>query len=327
MLLLSLTNILMHKMVEKLFLRGSTMNDQRYVTLSLELHLFFLRIMKEHSLFLEAGFTPKDSGLANEAEQYKNEFEKLLSYAVGASKGVIRLNVLNSGEIITEFTLATEVKTQALTGIEINNSITNLEAELYSLKKPQVSSKLVNYVNELNMNVKLLLSGFINFKKRILQGVLSCNLFTINYPLLIEHITREAELYLSLINDLQNGVDIDSKDVRETELFWDQIMMEHALFIRGLLDPSEEDLIGAADEFADTFKNLIKEAQSMTNMTINSVTNKTLNQTLQLKNFKQAGTQGIENCQIKSIILPLLADHVLREANHYIRLLETYKGM
>lgn len=30
------------------------MND--YVTLSLESHLFFARIMKEHSLFLEAGF-------------------------------------------------------------------------------------------------------------------------------------------------------------------------------------------------------------------------------------------------------------------------------
>ena len=104
-------------------------------------------------------------------------------------------------------------------------------------------------------------------------------------------------------------------------------MMEHALFIKGLLDPSEENLIDTADEFADVFQNLIKEAQTMTNITMNSVFNKTLNQTVQLKNFKEAGTQGIENCKIKSIILPLLADHVLREANHYIRLLETYKGV
>ena len=65
----------------------------------------------------------------------------------------------------------------------------------------------------------------------------------------------------------------------------------------------------------------------MTNVTINSVTNETLNQTIQLKNFKQAGTVGIASCKIRSIILPHLADHVLREANHYIRLLETYEGM
>lgn len=43
-------------------------NDQRYVILSLELHLFFARIMKEHSFFLEVGFTPKDTSLANEAD-------------------------------------------------------------------------------------------------------------------------------------------------------------------------------------------------------------------------------------------------------------------
>lgn len=52
--------------VEKIFLEVLIMiNDQRYVILSLELHLFFARIMKEHSLFLEAGFTPKDFSLAN----------------------------------------------------------------------------------------------------------------------------------------------------------------------------------------------------------------------------------------------------------------------
>uniref|UniRef100_UPI0032605C1B DUF2935 domain-containing protein n=1 Tax=Clostridium sp. NkU-1 TaxID=1095009 RepID=UPI0032605C1B len=39
------------------------------------------------------------------------------------------------------------------------------------------------------------------------------------------------------------------------------------------------------------------------------------------RDFKEAGTKGINECKIRSIILPLLADHVLRESNHYIRLL------
>lgn len=302
-------------------------NDQRYVILSLELHLFFSRIMKEHSIFLEAGFTPKDSSLANEADHYKNEFEKLLSYAVSASDGIIRSNVLNSGEIITDFTLGTEMKTQNFTGIGINQNITKRESELRSGRNPQVSSNLVNYVNQLNANAQRLLGGLINFKQRVLDGVLSCNIFTVNYPLLIEHMIHEAKLYLSLVNDLVNRIDIESKDIRESELFWDQDMMEHALFIRGTLDPSEEKLIDTADEFAHEFKDLMKEAQAMTNATINSVTNETLNKTIQLKNFKQAGTKGISSCKIRSIILPLVADHVLREANRYIRLLEAYKEM
>ena len=35
----------------------------------------------------------------------------------------------------------------------------------------------------------------------------------------------------------------------------------------------------------------------------------------------RAGVDGIEDCRIRSLILPLLADHVLREANHFLRLL------
>lgn len=302
-------------------------SDQRYVILSLELHLFFSRIMKEHALFLEAGFMPKDSKLASEAEHYKREFERLLSQVVSLSNGVVRSSVLNSGEVVTDYTLGTERKTQNFTGIKIDQNITMQESQLYSGNNPQIGPNTVNRVRQLNANARNLINGLINFKQRLLNGVLSCDLFTANYPLLIEHILREARLYLSLVGDLENRVDIDSKDARETELFWDQIMMEHALFIRGLLDPSEDELITTSNEFANEFKNLIQEAQTMTNVTINSVTNETLNQTIQLKNFKQAGTEGIASCKIRSIILPLLADHVLREANHYIRLLETYEGM
>lgn len=300
-------------------------NDQRYVILSLELHLFFSRIMKEHSIFLEAGFTPKDSKLASEADHYKREFEKLLSYAVSASNGVIRSDILESGEIITNYTLGTEQKTQNLTGIEINQNITTLQSRLRSGKNPRVNSELVKYVDQLNYNAKKLLNGLINFKQRVLNGVTSCNLFTTNYPLLVEHTVHEAKVYLSLVENLENRVDIDSNDIRETELFWDETMMEHALFIRGLLDPSENKLIETADDFQDDFEDLIEEARYMNDAKINSITNKTLNKTIQFKNFKEAGVDGIARCKIKSIIIPLLADHVLREANYYIRLLENYK--
>ena len=50
-----------------------------------------------------------------------------------------------------------------------------------------------------------------------------------------------------------------------------------------------------------------------------------LKKTEQYRNFKEAGTEGITQCKIRSVILPLLADHVLREANHYLRILKMEK--
>lgn len=65
----------------------------------------------------------------------------------------------------------------------------------------------------------------------------------------------------------------------------------------------------------------MQAAMAATDMTIGSVTDSTLQKTVKYRDFKEAGTKGINECKIRSIILPLLADHVLRESNHYIRLL------
>lgn len=297
------------------------LSDQRYVVLSLELHLFFARIMKEHALFLEAGFTPKNANLAREADRYKTNFERLLSRAVDLSSGVIRPMVLSSGEIVTDFTLGSEQKTQNFTGLPINQSITVREAQLHSGTNPNITPAMVDSVRRINQGISGVLNGLINFKTQLLNDVLSCNVFTVNYPLLIEHILREARLYRDYLNDIENGQDIDNKDPRETELFWDQIMMEHALFIRGLLDPTENQLIDTSDNFANEYAVLLERARNATDQTLASVTDETLRETMRFKDFKQAGTEGIAACKIRSIILPLLADHVLREANHYIRLL------
>ncbi|HBF3063427.1 TPA: DUF2935 domain-containing protein [Clostridioides difficile] len=302
-------------------------DNQKYVILSLELHLFFSRIMKEHALFLEAGFTNKNYNLAMEADHYKKQFEDLLSYTVSASNGIIRPDILYSEELVTTLTSVAEQKTEEFTGIEINKNITTRELNLQSSVNPQVGQDLVNYVAQLNSDAIRLLDGLINFKERVLDGVLSCTIFTSNYPLLLEHIIHEANLYRSYVVDLENKIDIESKNAKEIELFWDHIMMEHALFMRGLLDPSESELINTSNDFAIKFNELIEKTNEMTDSNIKNITEETLNETVEFKDFKEAGASGIEQCKIKSIILPLLADHVLREANHYIRILESYKNM
>ncbi|CCL25706.1 DUF2935 domain-containing protein [Clostridioides difficile] len=302
-------------------------DNQKYVILSLELHLFFSRIMKEHALFLEAGFTNKNYNLAMEADHYKKQFEDLLSYTVSASNGIIRPDILYSEELVTTLTSVAEQKTEEFTGIEINKNITTRELNLQSGVNPQVGQDLVNYIAQLNSDAIRLLDGLINFKERVLDGVLSCTIFTSNYPLLLEHIIHEANLYRSYVVDLENKIDIESKNAKEIELFWDHIMMEHALFMRGLLDLSEGELINTSNDFAIKFNELIEKTNEMTDSNIKSITEETLNETVEFKDFKEAGASGIEQCKIKSIILPLLADHVLREANHYIRILESYKNM
>lgn len=298
------------------------MDTDNYVVKSLELHLFFGRIMKEHSLFLRAGFTPVNVSFSNKAEFFKQEFESLLCQAVTLSNGIVSREVLCSGELVTDFTALAEEQTERFTAIPINKAITSKELRLISgsgCRRCGFGSEKHAQVQRLNRRALKLLDGLISFKENILKNVLSCQMFTMNYPLLIEHILREAKLYREYVVMLENEGDLTDRSMKEVECFWNRIMMEHALFIRGLLDPSETELFTSADKFAKEYSALLETCQNAHNQTL---TSNSLEETIEFRNFKMAGTQGIEQCKIRSVILPLLADHVLREANHYIRLLK-----
>ena len=299
----------------------------QYVTLSLESHLFFGRIMKEHALFLMAGFPAKNEAFIEKADWYRAQFEDLLAQAVKISNGTIRQGVLKSGEIFTEYTIKAEKSTSCLTGISIDTCITEDEMKLVpgdkmTLNREQ-SQLMARRVRMLNERALELVTGLIRLKEEILEAMTKCKIYNSNYPLLIRHIIREAKLYKETITELNTKGYICSRNLKAIEKFWNQIMMEHALFIRGLLDPSEEELIEAADAFAGDYKKLIREAREMDCRTMDGLTRRTIEETVRYREFKAAGTKGITECRIESIILPLLADHVLREASHYLRILQS----
>ena len=298
--------------------------SQDYVIDSLEQHLFFARIMKEHAFFLKVGFLPPNADLAKKSEHLMRKFEELLSRAIALSDCVVRCCVLDSGELFTPFTDCAERKTQQLTGTFINHGLTHNVMQIKGCKHNEdlhISPAMIHQVRQLNRDGLHLVECIIDLKEQVLRGVNSCSLFTSNYPLLIAHILREARLYREHLMRLEGQSNCSCHDLRDSELFWNQIMMEHALFIRGLLDPSEDTLIDTADGFAEDYKRLLKASAEANNKTMRG--EKSLALTQKFRDFKRAGVEGIEACKIRSLILPLLADHVLREANHYIRILES----
>ena len=296
---------------------------KEYITLSLETHLFFGRIMKEHSLFLLAGFPAKETEFIQRADRFREEFETGLRRTVELADGMVRESVLNSGEVVTEFTQKAECQTGKLTGIPIDVKITEAEKRLSAGNCMMANREMASQVRRLNRKMLQSLNGLISFKEQILREMTTCRLYTTNYPLLIEHILREAKLYRQIISELERRGRISMPDLKNLEMFWNQIMMEHAQFIRGLLDPTECELIETANEFAEDYCRLLEEAREQDRIAMNeSLAEKTLQTTKQYQQFKTAGTEGITDCEIRSIILPLLADHVLREANHYLRILE-----
>ena len=301
--------------------------NKNFARQSLELHLFFARIMKEHSFFLQLGFMPRDSQYSQRADAFRREFDKLLFDVVMEANGVVSPDVLKSGEVFTQYTLNAEVASAFYTGIKIPTEITREEMNLTGSRNVISSRRLDQAVQNINKRAIALISSLIQLKQQILNNVLTCKMFTVNYPLLIDHIMREAKLYLKLVKCLQAGEDINlDYDILEQEAFWNRIMAEHAKFIRGLLDPTEDELIMAANNFGKEFGKLTDDAKAAMDKAYctDKVTADSLAATKAIRDFKAQGTAGLIDCKIRSIIIPLLGDHTLREANHYLRLLKIF---
>lgn len=304
------------------------LSRSEFIRQSLELHLFFARIMKEHSFFLQVSFTPKESGCMQQANAFRIEFDRILAETICLSNGVVSPSVLKSGEVVTPFTLKAEMASAYFTGVNIPTGLTESEMRLMGDISITDNPVIEEKVFMLNQRAMGLTRALAQFKTKLLSNVISCRIFTANYPLLIDHILREAKFYFQLVKRLQNREEINlEKEAYEQETFWNRIMAEHSKFIRGLLDPTEDELINTANNFGNEFDKLTKEAkEAMANsMGISEVTDDSLKATIEISKFKAQGTQGLVECKIKSIIIPLLGDHTLREANHYLRLLKIFK--
>ncbi|WP_437774425.1 DUF2935 domain-containing protein [Sorangium sp. So ce1097] len=144
---------------------------------------------------------------------------------------------------------------------------------------------------------------FIEYKRRRQREQEAGTLKSLVWPLFFDHIAREAERFAARLALFASGGAGFQRD--EVEAFWTRIMAEHLEFIAHLLDPQERALVGQANARADAMYQAHMQHVGSGQLAVMAD---------DVIDFKTAAEQGIETGQIKSIIDPSLADHVLREA-------------
>ncbi len=304
-------------------------NQRLYIQDSMEVNLFFLRIMKEHALFIMLGFTPKNKDMLEQAQTLKGKLDELFGQTIKMSKGFISNEVMASGELFTQFTEAAEKKTQEYTGVPINTQLTLDEQSLGGSAMPPVSMKADT--DQLNSQILALLEELQKFQQGLLGDVLACRVFTVNYPLIIDHIIRETTHYMNMLKMLMSGqTNLGPQEFAMEQAFWNNNLGEHAEFSNGLLDPTEAELKKKAGSLAVELLNLEQQALMASRMInrLPDVTMRSQGAATAMRDFDFQGTKGLLACKVRSVIIPLLSDHDLREANHYVRILkETMSAM
>ncbi|WP_404451520.1 DUF2935 domain-containing protein [Virgibacillus necropolis] len=188
-------------------------------------------------------------------------------------------------------------------------------------------------VAEFNMEVYQAAVSIWAYKRKVLGLSLRCEIRSNNYPLLLDHTSREAAYFANRLKDLNDGkLQPLPEAIIKENVFFLRIMADHSKFIGHLLDPSERKLVEQAREFGHDFDQLVFQALDMDSMRPQSETVPLLDQFLDqnrvsvvsLREFKKTARDLIEECKIKSIIHPLLADHVFREADRFLHIIDMF---
>jgi len=182
-------------------------------------------------------------------------------------------------------------------------------------------------IGKLNDDTLLLTHKIALFKQNVMEETM-CKLNGFNFPLLIDHVRREAVYFLKTLKQIQNRREHPvTDDIVDENIFFLQIMADHSKFIAHLLDPQEETLISLSRDFGKQFDLLVYQAR---NLDFGSPSPEVMRDqltiykgaALELRAFKEQATKLIETCQIKSILDPKLASHVTREAAKFLSIID-----
>jgi hypothetical protein len=107
-------------------------------------------------------------------------------------------------------------------------------------------------------------------------------------------------------------------------------MGDHAGLMSHLIDPSERSLVETAHEFSEDFDALLLQSNDFASMlshndndvpSFGRFLQDVQISTRQLRDFKRAVKEMIAQCKLVGLIPELLADHVRREAEHFLMIL------
>lgn len=172
--------------------------------------------------------------------------------------------------------------------------------------------------------------AFYRFNRRLVRQAMTGRLHGYLFPLLLDHMSREALYTLSMLERLADGKPTYYKvSVTGEMLFWLRLMGDHAKLIRQMLDPSETGLLAAAGDFSGEFDALYLQARDFASMLgsqggIPAYDRFILDvraAAIRLRDFKRALCAMLAEGRMLGLLSIMMIEHMRDEVEHFLMVL------
>ncbi|MBR3660733.1 MAG: DUF2935 domain-containing protein [Bacilli bacterium] len=296
------------------------LTNKEFFLESMIYNLYYLWSLREYSARIEVSLPPIYQDYINKSNELAKRAENLNKQVADfAYKDGLPENVIESGIVITPYTLELELLTEKLFGIEIDETITEKEKMIVP-KEVNPTDDEVKQMEQINEQALILSKDFINYANDLYEKIKNQQVFAFYYNTINLYLIEEAKLYMSNLNRLKVKATINPSYVIDEQYFGTQGMQAIATFIRGEIDPMYKDIFDEANNFVIEYRNILTEydniimtPQNQKNMTLNS-----LELALRLKTFIEKCIQKLLNKEIYFISAPITKDNELTAINFFI---------
>lgn len=176
----------------------------------------------------------------------------------------------------------------------------------------------------LSERVRRLTEDFIAYKQKILDRQLTCSVHINQPPTFTQHMINETEELLAVLN---GQVGTGPEELMAQHLLWLPDASGHAAFIASGLDSREAHLVATAMEYKQTFDHLYLRADEVNSMLGESpvmldvvvrLNDNIIEQVEAFQEFLLYLRDQMRRCRILTYLVPLVPDHMAREAQYYL---------
>ena len=288
---------------------------------SLVNHLYFAGSIRSFCSSIGLTFFKNNQDYIDRAIALGYRATDIINEAIVLMDKELASKVLESDVYITPYTKELDLLTQKLFNISL---LIQIDKDIQILKSRETVSFNEDYIkkiDDLNNKSIGLINDFKDFCQEIKIKLDSQELFSYLYPDFFNYMYDEISVYGRDIERIMSKKDYTEFYLNEFTYYFNELLRESALYIRGFLDTVDQDIFDMASFYVNAFANLTEKylKKSNTNANLNLETERLVT------NYKKFISETIEKL-LKSktyfITPPITLDNFLTNVNVYLYILK-----
>ena len=286
---------------------------------SLANHIYFAGTIRSFCTSIGLTFFKNNQDYINRAINLGYKATDIINKTIINMNNDLASDVLNSDVYITPYTKDLDLLTQKLFNISLVISIDKDIELLKSREEIIYNSDTMKIIDNLNNEVLDLINDFKDFCSEIKTKLDNGELFSYLYPDFFNYMYDEISVYGRDLERIMSKKDYTKFYLNEYIYYFNEILRESALYIRGFLDTKYQDVFDMASFYINAFANLTEKYLKDKNSDLNIETKRLVTN---YKIFLIDIIEKVLKSKISFIIPPITLDNFLTNINVYLFILE-----